>query len=107
MCAAVKTTLGRIDGELFAPDRNNASASARGAEAAAVGAAVGPPSAAPTSHYTDWIIYFTDGAEGESYVWFMESFESGIFASVLVDTTGFASGVAVATNDTSVFFTDY
>ena len=36
---------------------------------AATTEAFASPSAAPTSHYEDWTIYFTDGAEGESYVW--------------------------------------
>jgi hypothetical protein len=52
-------------------------------------------------------VYFTDGIEGESYVWWMESEKSGVYASVLVDTTGYAPGLAVASNETTCFFSDY
>ena len=70
-------------------------------------AAEAVPTPAPTSHYDEWTVYFTDGIEGESYVWWMESEKSGVYASVLVDTTGYASGLAVAANETTCFFSDY
>jgi hypothetical protein len=64
------------------------------------------PTGQPTNHFEDWTIYFTDGMTGESYVWWMESGHKGVYASVLVDTTGHATGLALGSNDTTVYFAD-
>ena len=75
------------------------------------GALAGSPSSAPTS-VDYWEVFFTDGKidddteEGDSYVWYMTSETAGITATVLVDTTGRAEGVAIDKNLTTVFFTD-
>ena len=76
------------------------------AATASTEAAEATPTASPTSRYTDWTCYFTDGYAGESYVWMMESDYKGVWATVLVDTTGYATGLAVASNETTVYFAD-
>ena len=52
-----------------------------------------------------WTVYFTDGVKTESYVWFIEQ-DDTTAAKVLVDTTGFATGIAVAENGTTIYFGD-
>ncbi len=50
-------------------------------------------------------IFFTDGVDSESYVWYMTSQTEAISATVLVDATGYANGVVAAANRTTVYFT--
>ena len=61
------------------------------------------PTPEPTWHQT-WTVYFTDGTPSESYVWYIG--ERDREATVLVDTTGFATGITVAENGTAIYFGD-
>ncbi|KAH8073464.1 hypothetical protein JL721_2760 [Aureococcus anophagefferens] len=59
--------------------------------------------AAPTlTEY--WTVLWTEGTSELSYVWVMDHQDAGISAYVLVDTTGKAQGVTLASNDTTVNF---
>ena len=63
----------------------------------------GAPSPAPTAEEY-WIVYFTDGEIGESYVWWMESDAEQIRMNVLLDSTGEATGLVSDLNNTHVIF---
>ena len=71
--------------------------------------------AAPCSldDYNDWTVFFTDGEEGESYVWWMASARfdeasapgrQGVEMQVLVDTKGMATGLVANANQTRVYY---
>ena len=51
-----------------------------------------------------WTVYFTDGKATESYVWYIGQEDKE--ATVLVDTTGWATGIAVSANGTTIYFGD-
>ena len=63
----------------------------------------GAPSPAPTAEEY-WMVYFTDGEIGESYVWWMESDAEKIRMNVLLDSTGEATGLVSDLNNTHVIF---
>lgn len=59
--------------------------------------------AAPTATEY-WTVLWTEGTSALSYVWVMEKAYAGVQAYVLVDTTGAAQGVTLASNETTVNF---
>ena len=61
------------------------------------------PAPTPTEY---WKVYWTSGADRESYVWVSEMSQFEARSSVLVDTTGYAQGVVVSSNTSTVYFTD-
>jgi len=67
----------------------------------------GSPTQAPTTVFDAWTCYFTDGHQSESYVMLMASSEAGVVASSLVDTGGYAMGIAVHPNETTAWYTDH
>ncbi|KAJ8607164.1 hypothetical protein CTAYLR_007331 [Chrysophaeum taylorii] len=57
---------------------------------------------APTAE-EDWLILWTEGLSDLSYVWSMDHHHAAVQASVLVDTSGDAEGVALLDNETLAF----